>query len=85
MLNRTAFELDCNSIIPECGYECEKCVQELESTLISMQGVSKFYREGDGVVVEHDPNIAAVEKLMDIFKTLPSFYSGNFIPSLIKS
>ena len=82
---QTLGELDFNPMIPECGYECDRCVQELESTLTSMQGVSGFYREGDGVVVEHDPAIITTEQLIDIFKTLPSFYPGNFIPSVIKT
>lgn len=85
MATRTVFHLDCIPIIPECGYECDKCIEEMESVFTETQGVRKFYREGDGVVVEHDPAIIAAEQLMDIFKTLPSFYSGNFIPSVIKT
>jgi hypothetical protein len=31
-------------------------------------GVSRFYREGDGVVVEHDASMVTAEQLMDIFR-----------------
>jgi hypothetical protein len=87
MINHSAFDLDCNPIIPECGFKCPKCIQEIESTLTAMQGVSKVYMEGEAedgkLIVEHDPDIVTVEKLLDVFKTLPSFYEGFFIPALI--
>ena len=85
MDSRTAFHLDCNPLIPECGYTCKKCIVEMESVFTETQGVSKLYMDSDGVVVEHDPTIITAEQLMDVFKTLPSFYSGNFIPSVIKT
>ena len=50
-----------------------------------MRGVSKFYREGDGVVVEHDASMVTAEQLMVVFRGLPSFYKSHFIPSVIKS
>ena len=84
---RSAFDLDCNPVIPECGFECPKCIQEIESTLTGVQGVSKVYMEGEGkeqkLIVEHDPDMVTVEKLLDIFKDLPSFYEGFFIPTVI--
>ena len=46
----------------------------MESVFGRTPGVSKFYREGDGVVVEHDASIVMAEQLMDIFRGLPSFY-----------
>ena len=86
MITRSEFDIDCTPVIPECGFECAKCVQEIESTLGAMEGVSKVYMEGgqeDGrVVVEHDPEVAAVEQLMDAFRRLPSFYKGFFVPAL---
>jgi hypothetical protein len=61
----------------------------MESTFAKMQGVRKFYMEGEGedtkVIVEHEPSIIAVEKLIEIFKGLPSFYEGCFIPTMITS
>jgi hypothetical protein len=52
-----------------------------------MQGVSKVYMEGEGqeqkLIVEHDPDMVTVEQLLDVFKGLPSFYEGFFIPTVI--
>jgi len=76
-------------VIPECGFECPKCIQEIESTLTTMQGVSKVYIEKETeeqkLIVEHDPDIITVEQLIDIFKGLPSFYEGFFIPTVVTS
>lgn len=70
-------------MIPECGFNCDKCIKEIESVLSKTKGADKFYREGDGVVVEHDTSIITAEQLISIFKCLPSFYEGFFIPKLI--
>jgi len=52
-----------------------------------MQGVSEVYIEKEGeeqkLIVEHDPNTVTVEQLIEVFKGLPSFYKGFFIPTLI--
>jgi len=89
MIIRTAFDLDCNPVIPECGFACPKCIQEIETTLTSKAGISKVYMEGDAdegkLIVEHDPAIAPVAQLMESFKLLPSFYEGFFVPSVITS
>ena len=89
MVTRTAFDLDCNPVIPECGFACPKCIQEIETTLTSKDGVSKVYIEGEAeegkLIVEHDPAIATVDQLIEAFKLLPSFYEGFFIPSVITS
>jgi copper chaperone CopZ len=84
MNKKSAFDIDCNPIIPECGFECSKCIQEIESVLTEMEGVSKVYMEDETkLIVEHDPNLVKAEHLLDVFKTLPSFYKGFFIPKLI--
>ena len=87
MNSRSAFDLDCHPVIPECGFECPKCIQEIESTLTAINGVSKVYvedeSEGGKTIVEHDPATVTVEQLIDVFKGLPSFYKGFFIPTLI--
>jgi hypothetical protein len=89
VITRTAFDLDCNPVIPECGFACPKCIQEIETTLSAQEGVSKVYMEGqaeDGkLIVEHDPAVATVDQLMATFRTLPSFYEGFFIPAVIES
>ena len=84
MPSHTAFHLDCHPIIPACGFTCAKCIEEMESVLGGTRGVSKFYREGPGVVVEHDASVVTVEQLMDIFQGLPSFYPNHFIPSVVE-
>ena len=89
MITRTAFDLDCNPVVPECGFACPKCIQEIETTLTSKDGVSKVYMEGEAeegkLIAEHDPAIATVDQLIDAFKMLPSFYEGFFIPTVITS
>jgi hypothetical protein len=49
------------------------------------RGVSAFYREGDGVVVEHDASVVTPEQLMDVFRGLPSFYEKHFVPSVMEN
>ncbi len=84
MMQRSAFHLDCTPIIPACGFDCTRCIDEMRAVFAKTEGVSKFYMEGDGVVVQHDPDVVSVEQLMAIFKILPSFHEGHFIPFLTK-
>jgi len=83
MTSRTAFHLVCTAIIAECGCNCARCLEEMASIFGGTRGVSGFYREGGGVVVEHDPSVATVEQLMSVFRGLPSFYNSHFVPSLM--
>lgn len=83
MTNRSAFHLDCTPVIPACGFNCGKCIEEMKSVFGRTPGVSRFYREGSGVVVEHDADVISVEQLMDIFRALPSFYENHFVPSVM--
>ena len=89
MMTQTAFEIDCNPVIPECGFACPKCIQEIETTLTGMEGVSRVYMKGQAeeaqLIVEHDPTIATIDQLMEAFKMLPTFYQGFFIPTVITS
>jgi copper chaperone CopZ len=89
MNSRSAFDLDCTAMIPDCGFKCSKCIQEIESTLTSIQGISKVYIEKDGeeqnLIVEHDAGMVTVKQLIDILKGLPSFYKGFFIPTVIEN
>jgi len=57
----------------------------MKSVFGRTRGVSKFYREGDGVVVEHDVSVIAVDQLLDIFRNLPPFYRGRFIPTVLEN
>jgi copper chaperone CopZ len=87
MQSRSAFHLDCTPVIPECGFQCPKCVQEIESVLTGMKGVTKVYLEDEAtdgkLIVEHDPTMVTVEQLIDTLKGLPSFYEGFFAPIMI--
>ncbi len=83
MTSRTAFHLDCRPIIPACGFTCGKCIGEMKTVFGGTPGVSAFYREGDGVVVEHDTGVVTAEQLMDVFRGLPSFYPNHFVPSVM--
>ncbi len=84
MIRRTAFHLDCTSVLAECECTCGKCIEEMKTVFEGTPGVGRFYREGHGVVLEHDPGVIAVEQLMEIFRRLPSFYRGRFVPSLLQ-
>jgi hypothetical protein len=81
MVRRSPFHLDCTGILPECGCTCGKCLKEMKCILGGTWGVSRLYREGDGIVVEHDASMVTEDQLMDIFRDLPSFYHSHFIPS----
>ena len=87
MNKRTAFDVDCSRLVPECGFACPKCIEEIEAMLTGVTGVSKAYIEGEGeeqrLVVEHDPGTAPVEQLIDVLAALPSFFEGFFIPTVI--
>jgi hypothetical protein len=85
MIKRTAFHLDCNPVLAECGCTCARCLEEMKTVFGGTAGVSRFYREGPGVVVEHEPGVVTVERLLEIFRGLPSFYEGRFIPSVLEN
>ena len=85
MTSRTAFHLDCTANLAECGCACERCIEEMKAVFGGTLGVSGFYREGDGVVVEHDSGVVTAEQLMDIFRRLPSFYGSHFVPSVMEN
>jgi hypothetical protein len=57
----------------------------MKSVFGETPGVSEFYREGPGVVVEHDASVVTVERLLEIFRGLPSFYQGKFIPGVLEN
>ena len=89
MDKRTAFDVDCSQLIPDCGFACPKCIEEIEAVLTDVPGVSKAYIEAEGeeqrLIVEHDPDTAPVEKLVDVLESLPSFFEGFFIPTVIEN
>ena len=86
MHNRSAFHVDCNPVIPECGFDCPKCIHEIESTLTSMDGIHSVHvedeKEGGRLIVEHDAARVSADRLLDVLKGLPSFYEGFFAPTM---
>lgn len=86
MITRSVFSLDCTAIIPECEFNCAKCLKEIQSVLGRMQGVDKAYTQGEGkdmkLIVEHDASKVTDEYLMETFGRLPSFYEGFFVSEL---
>jgi hypothetical protein len=89
MTTRSAIHLDCTSIIPECEFQCAKCVREIEAIVGQMRGVDRVYLNSEGekarLIVEHDPARATVERLLETFAGLPSFCHGYFAPELLEA
>jgi copper chaperone CopZ len=81
------FHLDCSPIIPECGYQCEKCIQEIRTILGGVDGVLEVltakHGEISGIVVQYDSEAIGIDDLMNAFRKLPSFYQGRFVPKVL--
>ena len=87
MLARDFFHLDCNAVIPECAYQCDKCIQEIESVVKGLHGVSDVSlgkrRETSGIVVQYDSDAIDFNNLIIAFRGLPTFYKGRFVPEVL--
>jgi hypothetical protein len=63
------------------------CVEEIQSVLIELDGVSEVSRgrrgETDGIVVQYDSEAIGIDDLVSTLRTLPSFHKGRFVPSLL--
>jgi hypothetical protein len=83
------FHLDCNSIIPECAYQCDKCIEEILFVFKGMEGISEVSsgKRGEitGIVVQYDSEKTTKAHLMNAFSKLPSFYKGRFVPKVLDS
>lgn len=81
------FHLDCNPVIPEWGYKCSRCIQEIYAVLGRMDGVMDVSTgnqgEISGIVVRYDSEITTDDNLMKAFSRLPSFYRGRFVPKVL--
>jgi len=81
------FHLDCNPIIPECGYQCDRCIQEILFVFKGMEGILEVSSgnrgEISGIVVQFDSDKIAEDHLMTAFRRLPSFYKGRFVPEAL--
>jgi hypothetical protein len=89
MIVEEFFHLDCKSVIPECGYRCGRCITEIRSVLGGRSGVSEVNLgkrdETSGIVVRHDADAVSVGELLDVFRSLPSFYRGRFVPQVLQA
>lgn len=88
MMKKSLFHLDCNPIIPGCGYQCIKCVEEIRSVLESKDGVSEVtlmeHKNISIIAVEYESEIIGIKELEMELERLPSFYTGFFIPKAIE-
>ncbi|OFY77179.1 MAG: hypothetical protein A2V46_13070 [Bacteroidetes bacterium RBG_19FT_COMBO_42_7] len=88
MIINSFFHLDSNSIIPNCGFQCPECIDEIRINLKAKNGikeVSLSEKECKSLIeIRYDPDIIIIESLLTSFENLPSFYSGFFIPELIE-
>ena len=83
MISRSVFRIDCTGVIPECGFDCGRCVREIGLSLTGMKGVGDFYTDGEGVTIEYDSKVVTSEQLKNVLKRLPSFYERHFVPTLV--
>jgi len=83
MISRSVFQIDCTGVVPECGFDCARCVREIGLSLTGMEGVGDFYTDGEGVTIEYNSEVVTPEQLKNVLKRLPSFYERHFIPTLV--
>ena len=82
------FHLDCNPIIAECGYHCDKCVNEIRSVLKKKNGIFEVtlteQKNISVIAIEYDAEIVKISDLLNELEKLPSFYSDKFIPKVVE-
>lgn len=87
MLVQQFFHLDCHSILPECGCQCDKCIDEILAVLEDVQGVSEVSTgerdKTSGILVRYDPEITSESHLISTFRKMPSFYENHFVPQAL--
>ena len=87
MKTTSFFHLDCNPIIAECGYHCDKCVDEIRSVLKEKNGIFEValteQKNISVISVEYDPEIVKITDILNELERLPSFYSDKFIPKVV--
>jgi len=88
MKTTSFFHLDCKPIIAECGYHCDKCVNEIRSILKEKNGIFEVtlteQRNISVIAVEYDPETIKITDLLKELEKLPSFYSDKFIPEVVE-
>jgi len=89
MLATNFFHLNCNPVIPECGFQCGKCIQEIFFVIKKMPGVAEVssgkHGEISGIIVQYDSEAISIDDLLNAFRKLPSFYQGFFVPEVLEA
>ncbi len=87
MKGKAYFHLDCHPIIPDCGFQCEKCVNEISSVIKAKEGVSEAeLTELDNISVisvDYDTEKITIEEIKKELGSLPSFFAAKFVPEFI--
>jgi hypothetical protein len=87
MYFRTAIDVDCSQLVPDCGFDCSACFAEVRRTLNATNGVNRLHIEQRGedrrLSVEHDPSIVPVAKLVNLVEQLPTRHAAHFQAKLI--
>jgi copper chaperone CopZ len=82
------FHLDCNPVIAECGYQCDKCVNEIRYVLKNKNGIFEVTlteKQNISVIaIEYDSEIVKITDILNELGRLPSFYSDKFIPKVVE-
>jgi copper chaperone CopZ len=88
MKTTSFFHLDCNPVIAECGYQCDRCVNEIRSVLKNKNGIFEVKLTEQNnisvIAIEYDPEIVKIIELLNELARLPSFYSDKFIPKVVE-
>jgi copper chaperone CopZ len=87
MRKKSYFHLNCLSIIPDCGFQCKTCVNEIRSVLEAKYAVSEVeLTELDNISVisvEYDSEMVRIGDMHNELECLPSFYADKFIPQVM--
>jgi len=87
-MEKSLFHLDCTPVIPDCGYQCLKCVEEIRSILEAKDGISEVtlteHKNISVIAIEYDSDIIGIKDLQKELERLPSFYTGFFLPEVIE-
>jgi copper chaperone CopZ len=88
MQKKIFFHLNCLTIIPDCGFQCNKCVDEIGSVLKANYPVSEVtlveVNNISAISVEYDPAQVRINDLHNELENLPSFYTDKFVPTVLE-
>ena len=65
MIIKSFLHLDCNSIIPECAFQCPKCIDEIQMNSKAQNGIKEISlveKKGISLIeVEFDSDMVTVD------------------------